>query len=86
MTSRIPLDVWILILTYLDLRPKQVTDFAKGCKMFYMICYNNYIWYHSYKFTFPLLHKNKIDEKDFNRNSTDWKSEIKKNFLLLSAY
>jgi hypothetical protein len=75
-----------MMLTFLEMQPKEVNAFAKGCKMFYMICQNNFIWYHSYKFTFPALHESKAQDEGFNRNSIDWKSEIKKNFLLLSAY
>jgi hypothetical protein len=32
------------------------------------------------------LHEQKAEVQNFNRNAVDWKSEIKKNFLLLSAY
>ena len=33
----VPLEVWIMILTYLEMSPEQVNAFAKSCKMFYTI-------------------------------------------------
>ena len=54
--------------------------------MFREICTNNYLWYHSYKFTFQILHDEKTLDKDFNWSKTSWISEIKKNYLLLSAF
>ena len=56
------------------------------CKMFREICSVNFLWYHSYKFTFPVLHEEKSLKKDFAWAATSWVSEIQRNYLLLSAF
>lgn len=81
-----PLDVWITILTYLNLSPKRVVEFSTTCKMFKEICNFNYLWYFSYKYTFPVLHSEKSEEENFEWSKINWISEIQKNYLLLSAF
>jgi hypothetical protein len=54
--------------------------------MFREICSVNFLWYHSYKFTFPVLHEEISIKKDFNWAATSWISEIQRNYLLLSAF
>lgn len=54
--------------------------------MFREICSVNFLWYHSYKFTFPVLHEEKSTKKNFNWAATSWVNEIQRNYLLLSAF
>lgn len=54
--------------------------------MFREICHFNYLWYYTYKYTFPVLHEEKASDSEFAWNKIDWTSEVKKNFLLLSAF
>ena len=78
------MDVWITIFTYLDLSPKRVSEFATSCKMFKEICNLNYLWYHTYKYTFPVLYQEKSSELEWNK--IVWISEVKKNYVLLTAF
>jgi hypothetical protein len=86
LARRIPIEVWILILTGIELSPKVVRNFARGCRMFREICKSNYLWYHSYKYTFPILHQEKSEVPNFHFKFIEWKSEIEKNYLLLGAF
>lgn len=54
--------------------------------MFKEICHFNYLWYFSYKYTFPALHAEKSEEANKDWNNISWISEIQKNYLLLSAF
>jgi len=86
VARKIPIEVWIMILSCLELSPKVVNDFSKGCRMFREICKSNYLWFHVYKYTFPILHGEKAEVPGFHFKTIAWKAEIEKNYLLLGAF
>jgi hypothetical protein len=44
--------------------------------MFKEICHFNYLWYFSYKYTFPALHAEKSEKANKDWNKRSWISEI----------
>lgn len=46
----------------------------------------NFVWQHCFTCTFPVLMKEKLELDNFDKNAIDWKTEIKRNFLVLSAF
>lgn len=84
--QQIPYEVWVIIFSYMDSSPNKIVEFCRCNKMFNQIGQMNLVWFHSYAQTFPVLLEEKREVEKFDRNKFDWKSEIKKNYLLLTAF
>ena len=86
-----PYEVWFIILEFIDLQPKTLTNLSRSCKMFKEICQFNNVWNMGYRCTFPILYQEmkeskRLKKEEFCIKSIDWKSETKKNYLYLAAF
>ena len=60
--EQMPFEIWLEIISYMDLQPNTLAQLSRVNKMFGQICQINHVWNHCYECTFPVLYKEMLEK------------------------